>query len=378
MLHLDRAGVLGEHVGEAAIGLRRLVEVAADEVHALVAQPRLHLVVAHAAGLADALAGRRILARAAARLGARHHPAGAVHRRVEARRRRLARDAAQDHGVVAHRAADEAALAREGRRRALAHHPQRAVAVALAPSVVVVVVHGVEHLAADDRTHALDHPLAARVGVLARERQGGEILAAEIAVLVQDGRHDVDAVGAAGELDERGRGLVAEAARAEMHADPDQPVLVGEQIDIVVARADGAELVARHLLEPARDLALLPQRIVEHRVLDLFRIGAADAEADAAGDLRHQFADAIGDRRLPDIELHRHVAARDVEADAAHRDVLLVGDDAADRLGIAEMAVGAQHAADRAAVLHAARHLRLGAVVVVAKDLDLGHRGLLR
>src|SRR5262249_8216613 len=49
---------------------------------------------------------------------------------------------------------------------------------------------------------------------------------------------------------------------------------------------------------------------------------------------------------------------------------------AADRLGVAEMAVRAQHAAHHAAVLHAARHLLLGAVVVLAEDPDLGH-GLL-
>src|SRR5262245_30411510 len=87
MLNLYRAGVVGKHVGQAAVRLRRFVEVAADEVHSLLAQPGLHLVVADAALLADALAGRRVLDRAAARLGARHHAAGAVHGRVEARRR---------------------------------------------------------------------------------------------------------------------------------------------------------------------------------------------------------------------------------------------------------------------------------------------------
>ena len=64
-----------------------------------------------------------------------------------------------------------------------------------------------------------------------------------------------------------------------------------------------------------------------------------------------QRAGPVGDRLPRHIELHRHVAAGDVEADAADRDVLLVGDHAADRLRIAEVAVGAQHAADHAAVL---------------------------
>src|SRR5262249_56185313 len=123
------------------------------------------------------------------------------------------RDAREDPGVVAHRAADEAALARERRRRALAHHPQVTLAVALAPGVVVMVVDAVEHLAADDRAHLLDHPLAARIGVFAGERHAGEILLPEVRVLMQHGWRDVDAVLAAGELDEGGRGLVAEAPR---------------------------------------------------------------------------------------------------------------------------------------------------------------------
>ena len=46
-----------------------------------------------------------------------------------------------------------------------------------------------------------------------------------------------------------GRALVAEAARAEVVADPHIAVLVLEQVDIVVAGADGAELRPRHLLE---------------------------------------------------------------------------------------------------------------------------------
>src|SRR6516162_3386228 len=181
------------------MGLRRLVEIAAREVYALLAQPRLHLVVAHAARLADALAGLGVLDGTAARFGARHHAAGAVYRRVEARRRRLALDTGEDHGIVTHRAADEAALAREGRRRALAHDPQIALAVALAPGVVVMIVDGVEHLAAEDRARLLDHPLAARIGVLAGERHAGEILLPEFRVLMQQGRRDVLA---AGELEE--------------------------------------------------------------------------------------------------------------------------------------------------------------------------------
>ena len=127
----------------------------------------------------------------------------------------------------------------------------------------------------------------------------------------------------------------------------------------------------------ADDLGLLPERAVEQLVLDLLRVAAAEAEADVGGDLAEQRADAILDRLFRHVELHRHVAAGDVEADAADRDVVLVGDHAADRLRVAEMAVGAEHAADHAAVLHAARHLLLGALVVLAENFDFGHAALL-
>src|ERR1700730_4479926 len=177
VLDLHRAVVTGEHLRQAPIGLRRLIEIAAEQHYAALAQPRLHLVGADATRRDD-LAGLAVTL--AARLVARHHAAGAVDGRVVARRRTHAFDAGQDHGVIAHGAADEAALAREGRRRALAHHPQFAFAMAFPPGVIVVVVHAVGDGAADDRAHALDHPFAARIGVAAGKLHGGEVALAEL------------------------------------------------------------------------------------------------------------------------------------------------------------------------------------------------------
>src|SRR5262245_56075368 len=109
-----------EHVGEAAIGLRRLVEIAADEMHTLLAQPRLHGLRADAAR-ADDLAGLAVAL--ALGLAARHHAAGAVHRRVEALGCRFALDTLEDHRVICHRAAHETALTGERWCCALAHDP---------------------------------------------------------------------------------------------------------------------------------------------------------------------------------------------------------------------------------------------------------------
>ena len=56
---------------------------------------------------------------------------------------------------------------------------------------------------------------------------------------------------------------------------------------------------------------------------------------------------------------------------------VLVGDHAADGVGIAEMAVGAQNALDRAADGHAALHLRERLGLMLAVNLDVAHDALL-
>src|SRR5262249_40513594 len=96
-------------------------------------------------------------------------PAGAMDGRVERGTRLRALDALDDHRIVAHRTADKATLTRERRRRALAHHPYIAPLAGLTPRAVMVVRHRVGRGAADDSPHPLHHPLAARVGITARE-----------------------------------------------------------------------------------------------------------------------------------------------------------------------------------------------------------------
>ena len=161
-------------------------------------------------------------------------------------------DALEDHRRLAHRRADEAALAREGRRRALADDPGGRAVDVLAPGVVVVVVDLDVGLGAEDGEHLGDDDLAARVRVAPGELHRGGVALAEPGGGVEDDRraHHPALVRAAverqalREREEAGRRLVAEAARAEVHADPDAVVvLVAEQVDVVVAGADGAELL---------------------------------------------------------------------------------------------------------------------------------------
>ncbi len=74
----------------------------------------------------------------------------------------------------------------------------------------------------------------------------------------------------------------------------------------------------------------------------------------------------LGDLGELDVEARGHVAATDVEADAGDTDLFVVGDDAADRLGVAEMPIGADHAVLDVADLHAVAHLLDRAGLVIA------------
>jgi hypothetical protein len=159
-------------------------------------------------------------------------------------------------------------------------------------------------------------------------------------------------------------------------ADPHIAVLILEQVDIMVAGPDGTELRTRHLLE-VTDAGVLPQRTVEDGVVDRLRVGATEPEAHLFGNVVGDHGDARANVLIFEVHARRHVATADVETDARDRDVLFVGDHAADRLGIAEMAVGAEHAARNAADAHAAPHLLDGALVMLTEYLQVRHDTLL-
>ena len=64
---------------------------------------------------------------------------------------------------------------------------------------------------------------------------------------------------------------MAEAAAAEVHAHPDGARLVGEDVHVVVAAPDRAELLPRLVvqrLRGARGGDGVPRRVVEQRVVD--------------------------------------------------------------------------------------------------------------
>src|SRR6516165_8853675 len=165
---------------------------------------------------------------------------------------------------------------------------------------------------------------------------------------------------------------MAEPARSEVHADPDVVLLVAKEVDVVINRSDGAELRARHFLEGA-DISRAPRLvIVEERMLDALIVLAAEPERDLAADVARDGWHARLDVVVGQIEARRHVAAGDVEAHAADRDVLLIRDDAAHRLGVSKVAVGAEDALGGRAHAHARPQLLDGLFIMLAEHFDHG------
>ena len=233
-------------------------------------------------------------------LRAAHHPAGAVHGREQRLLVVVRLDALEDHRLVAHGAADEALLARPGRRAALPDHPVGAAEVLLPPREVVVVVHLVDRLGAEDLEHLGDHDVAAGVGVLARQLHRGDVGVAQLGADLEEHRRRVHlALGAPlvealalGERQEaRGR-LVPEAARAEVDADPDPALLVLHEVDVVVARADRAELRLRELHELALRVEVGLEDLLQHGMVGPLLGRHPHAERDPADDLPHDRLDA--------------------------------------------------------------------------------------
>ena len=253
--------------------------------------------------------------------------------------------------------------------------------VLLPPGEVVVVVHLVHGLGAEDLEHLPNDDVAARVGVRAGQLHRSDVGLGQLgAQLEEDGRR-VHAAFARPPFEgeplregEEARGrLVPEAARAEVDADPDAALLVLHQVDVVVAGSYRAEL---RLGEPGE----LPLRgelrvadALQHRMVGALPGGDAHAEGDPPRDLRHQPLDAaehveVGAGQLGTSGL---VAAADVEADAGRRDMALVGDAAADRLRVAGVVVCAEHAELGATGLHAAAELGEASLVDGSERLDL-------
>src|SRR5438105_6124519 len=145
--------------------MRALVQATAAQDHAFAAHPFAQHLPRH---LSRRLHFAGLSIDLAARLRATHDAAGTMHRRVErgALFVAIAGSAGENHRVVAHRAAHEALLPREGRCRALAHDDVLLALVLFRPGEVVMIVDELPLPAAENGDDLTRDPLSAGVRVL--------------------------------------------------------------------------------------------------------------------------------------------------------------------------------------------------------------------
>ena len=232
----------GQHFRQTTIGLRRFVNIAAAQYDAFVAHPFHHLVVPNESILANSFAID--LDKPPFRRCARHDPTRAVHRREKrfARNRRV--DSFDNDRVVAHASANKSFLAGKRRRRAFAHDPELFAIVFLLPGEVVMVVHFLENLRAQDSPNDMPRDrFPPRVGIAPGQMHARDVITADLRILWNNCRRNIHSVLAAGCFQEMRRRLVAEPARTEMHADPDAILLICKNIDVMISAADRAELL---------------------------------------------------------------------------------------------------------------------------------------
>ena len=132
-----------------------------------------------------------------------------------------------------------------------------------------------------------------------------------------------------------------------MHADPDGVILVGEDVDVMIAGADRAELSARlgeesfclRLTREQRPRVAREERIVDGRIVGGVR--ATDAEAHRCRDLVREVVPIFAlESCCADVRANGGVAAADVEAHADDGDFVVVRRDAADWHDVADVTVG--------------------------------------
>ncbi len=244
-------------------------------------------------------------------------PLVALRRLVGARAAQL--HALEDHRVIAHGAAHETPLFRERRRRALPHHPHALAVVLLEPREVVVIVHLVAHARPQHAHHLGAHQVAAGVGVVARESHGGQVVVEQCLPSLEHERLDVHAVACASGAQEVRRQLVPEPARAEVHTHPDPVLFVGEQVHVVVAGADRAELLVGERLE-LRGGGQAPFVALEHFRVHALLVLLPHPERQPPPDVVHERGDPRTGLATGHVGENRLVAAADVVAHARRRE----------------------------------------------------------
>ena len=127
-----------------------------------------------------------------------------------------------------------------------------------------------------------------------------------------------------------------------MHANPDSIVFVSKNIDVMISTAHGAELVRRHRFQIA-DRFHFPRGIFEQFVLDAVLALATNPERNVAHNVVHDLVDLRRDLFAFGVGSNRQIPASDVETDTTQGNLVLVSNNAADRLRVTFVTIRAKH-----------------------------------
>src|SRR5439155_20414249 len=121
--------------------------------------------------------------------------------------------------------------------------------VFFSPGEVVMVVYFLDNLRTQNSAHHMARDgFASGIRVTSGEMHAGEIIAPDFGPFIDNCRRNIHPIFAAGGSQKISCRFVSEPARAKMHTDPNAIRLVGENIDVMIAAADGTELFTRRRL----------------------------------------------------------------------------------------------------------------------------------
>ena len=345
MQNIDGSGVGIQHRLQILVAVRGLIEAAAAQLHA----ERFHAFAHHGgrdqAG-AQALAGAAVIF--ALGLHPPHHAARAMHGGIERIAGQIMFDAFDNDADVSHGPADESFLAGKGRRSALAHHPTFFALMRFAPGEVVVIVNFIQNARAHQAGAFGAYPIPPGIGVTAGQMHAGQIIFPQRRLGGNHQRVHIHAVFGAAFFEKPARGFVSETARAEVNANPHPLLFVHQNIHVMVAAADGAELLAGHGFQRAHRVQL-PGVVVKQFVVHRHAIFLADAEGEVFKNGVHNAANIAAHIGGLCIGQNGLVATSNVKADTGRADLVAVGHHAADGHGVALVVIGHQrHARSRA------------------------------
>ena len=174
--------VMRQHLGQPLVALWSLVGVRPSQLDTQLLDPLFHHFLSHLR-FGNSLPASTLSGGG----GSRQDSPRAVNSGIKRGLALLAFHPLQNHAYVAHRTADKPLLTRECGRGPFSNDPIIGAVVSLSPTKVVVVVHLLHNLRADDFCDLLTNPVSTGIRIVPRQVHKIQILSTLLALLMEPG-----------------------------------------------------------------------------------------------------------------------------------------------------------------------------------------------